>query len=131
MTVNRQLPIYALVGVVASLAHYAVLIGLVEGLKVAPVQAALAGYVGGGVVSYVLNRRHTFASDRPHGEAGLRFAAVASFGFCLTYLFMRVFVTSLGAPYLPAQLVTTVLVMFATYSANRLWTFAPSPAARP
>jgi len=54
-----------LVGVAASLAHYSVLIALVEGARWAPVPATLIGYVVGGVVSYALNRQHTFASDRP------------------------------------------------------------------
>lgn len=124
VNVTRQISTYALVGVAASLAHYSVLIGLVEGYGARPVPAALAGFIVGGVVSYLLNRRHTFASDRPHGEAGWRFALVAALGFCLTYLLMSLFVDRLDAPYLPAQVVTTVLIMFVTYFANRVWTFA-------
>ena len=124
MTLRRQLSAYALVGVAASLAHYSVLIGLKEGLNFQPVPATLVGYVFGGFVSYGLNRRHTFASERPHGEATWRFALVAFIGFCLTYALMSLFVEQFGAPYLPAQLATTILAMFVTYFANRLWTFA-------
>ncbi len=128
MTLPRQLSTYALVGVVASLAHYAVLVALVELGAMHPVPAALTGYVVGGVVSYRLNRRHTFASERPHREAAWRFALVALVGFGLTYLLMRLFVERLGAPYLPAQLVTTILIMFVSFAINRLWTFAHGPA---
>ncbi len=128
MTLPRQLSTYALVGVAASLAHYAVLVALVELGHISPVPAALTGYVIGGLVSYRLNRRHTFASDRPHREAAWRFALVAVMGFCLTYLLMRLFVERLGAPYLPAQLLTTILIMFVTFAINRLWTFAHRPA---
>lgn len=124
MTLPRQLSAYALVGVAASLAHYSVLIGLKEGLDFRPVPATLVGYVVGGFVSYGLNRRHTFASERPHSEATWRFAFVAFIGFCLTYVLMSLFVERLGAPYLPAQFATTILAMFVTYFANRLWTFA-------
>jgi putative flippase GtrA len=124
VTLPRQLSTYALVGVVASLAHYSVLIALVELGGASPAPAATVGYVVGGVVSYMLNRRHTFASDRPHAEAGWRFGVVAAGGFCATYALMRLFVDHLGAPYLPAQLVTTIMIMFVTYFANRLWTFA-------
>ena len=98
MTLPRQLSTYALVGAVASLAHYAVLIALVEIGGAPPVPAALCGYVVGGIVSYLLNRRHTFASDRPHREAAWRFALVALLGFGLTYAFMRLFVERLGRP---------------------------------
>lgn len=123
MIVLRQLASYASVGAGATLAHYAVLIGLVEAGGWAPVPATLLGYVVGGVVAYVLNRRHTFASERPHAEASWRFALVAFAGFCVTYALMTLFVVRLGAPYLPAQVVTTVLAMFVTFSLNRAWTF--------
>ncbi len=123
MSIQRQLSTYALVGVAATLAHYAVLIVLVERSLWDPVPATLCGYIVGGVVSYALNRRHTFASDRPHQEATWRFALVAFLGFCLTYAFMHLFVDKLEAPYLPAQMVTTVLIMFVSFFINRVWTF--------
>jgi len=123
MAVLRQFASYASVGVVATLAHYAVLLALVEGLGWRPVPATLHGYVVGGVVSYLLNRNHTFASDRPHLEAGWRFALVAFAGFCVTFATMRLGVDMLGAPYLPAQIATTLLVMFLTFGINKAWTF--------
>ncbi|ARN83692.1 GtrA family protein [Methylocystis bryophila] len=130
MTLPRQLSTYALVGVFASLAHYSALVALVELAAVPPVRAALVGYVIGGIVSYRLNRRHTFASERPHREAVWRFALVALIGFGLTFVLMRLFVERLGAPYLPAQLLTTILIMFVTFAINRLWTFAHLPMGR-
>ena len=123
MSIFRQLASYASVGVVATLAHYAVLLTLVEGAGWRPVTATLHGYVVGGVVSYLLNRRHTFVSDRSHADAGWRFALVAFAGFCVTFAIMRLFVDIWGAPYLPAQVVTTVLVMFMTFAINKVWTF--------
>lgn len=119
----RQLATYASVGVAATLVHYAILIGLVEAGGWRAVPATLCGYVAGGVVAYVLNRRHTFASDRPHEEAGWRFALVAFAGFCVTFVLMSLFVDRWGAPYLPAQAATTVLAMFVTFALNRAWTF--------
>ncbi|TLG72797.1 GtrA family protein [Methylocystis sp. B8] len=123
MSTTRQLATYASVGVGATLAHYAVLIALVEAGGWRAVPATLCGYVVGGVVAYLLNRRHTFASDRPHAEATWRFALVAFVGFCVTFVLMSLFVDRWGAPYLPAQMVTTVLAMFVTFVLNRRWTF--------
>jgi putative flippase GtrA len=129
--VARQFAAFSGVGLVAALVHYGLLVGLVEGAGLAPVPATLAGYVAGGVVSYRLNRRHTYASDRPHAEAGWRFATVALVGFLITGAVMQAFTAGLGLPYLPAQVVTTGLVMVWSFLANRIWTFARRPDAPP
>ena len=121
---SRQFAVFSGVGVVAAVVHYGLLIALVEIARWGPVPATLAGYVAGGVVSYALNRRLTYASDRPHAEATWRFAAVAAVGFLLTGLLMHVFTGWLAAPYLPAQLVTTGIVLFWSFVANSVWTFA-------
>ena len=120
----RQFTAFFGVGLVAAVAHYGLLIALVEGGGLHPVPATLAGYVAGGLVSYALNRRHTYTSRRPHREATWRFALVAFVGFLLTWLFMHAFTIRLGAPYLPAQLVTTGIVMLWSFLAHRAWTFA-------
>lgn len=123
MAVFRQLTAYASVGAAATALHYAILIGLVEAGGWRPVPATLSGYLAGGMVAYALNRRHTFASDRRHAEAGWRFALTAFVGFCITYALMSLFVERLGARYLPAQAATTLLAMFVTFAINRSWTF--------
>ena len=124
----RQMMAFGAVGLVAALVHYGVLIGLVEAGGADPVPATLLGYVAGGLVSYALNRSLTYASDRPHAEAGWRFAVVAGVGFALTGGFMHVFTDRLGAPYLPAQLITTGIVLVWSFLAHKLWTFADSPS---
>ena len=93
----------------------------------APVPATLAGYVAGGVVSYGLNRRHTYESRRPHGEATWRFALVALVGFGLTWLVMGALTGRLGLPYLPAQVLTTGLVLVWSFLAHKVWTFRDAP----
>jgi putative flippase GtrA len=126
----RQFAAFAGVGLMAAVPHYGLLIGLVEGLGWHPVPAALAGYGAGGILSYLLNRRHVFESDRPHHEASWRFAGVAVVGFCLTYGLMHVFVDRLEMPYLEAQIATTGLVLGWSFLANRAWTFAALKGAR-
>jgi putative flippase GtrA len=123
IAVLRQFTTFAGVGVVATAAHYAVLIALVEVAGVSAVVAALCGFTVGGVLSYGLNRRHTFKSERRHEEAIWRFAIVAGVGFGLTYLFMSFFVEFGGLPYLPSQIVTTGIVMLWGFAAHRSWTF--------
>ena len=119
----RQVIAFTGVGVAAAVVHYGLLVGLVElgGWRAVP--ATLLGYIGGGVVSYWLNRSFTYQSDRPHGEAGWRFGVVAAIGFCITYGVMSVLVEHLALPYFPAQIGTTLIVLFWSFVAHRLWTF--------
>jgi putative flippase GtrA len=118
-----QFSSFAVVGVVATSSHYALLIGLVEIFGISAVPAALVGFCAGGTVSYLLNRRHVFRSNAPHEEAITRFATVAIVGFGLTYLFMSLFVEKAHIPYLLAQVVTTGIVMFWNFVAHKMWTF--------
>jgi putative flippase GtrA len=130
MSLHRQFSAFVLVGLTSTAVHYAVLLGLRELAHWPVIPATLSGYCCGGLVSYVLTRRHVFDSDRSHAEAGWRFVLVATVGFFLTWGFMMLFVDKWGAPYLFAQMVTTGLVMFWSFGANRLWTFR-QPAAAP
>ena len=123
MSLTRQMSAFVIVGLFAVVAHYGALILLVEGFGWPPVPATLVGYVCGGVTSYLLNRRHTFVSERSHREAVWRFALVAGVGFLMTWALMTLFVDRLGAPYLPAQLLTTGIVHFWSFLGNKLWTF--------
>jgi putative flippase GtrA len=122
----RQFSSFAVVGAIATCVHYALLIFLVEILGISAVPAALAGYCAGGTVSYVLNRRHVFRSNKPHEEAVTRFAIVAIVGFALTYVFMSLLVQKARVPYLLAQAVTTGIVLVWNFIAHKMWTFRSS-----
>jgi len=123
MALKRQISAFAGVGVFAAIAHYSVLIGAVQLAHVDEVAASLLGFVAGGVVSYVLNRRMTFAATRSHAEAGWRFGVVAFGGFVATGLLMTLFVKQLGLHYLLAQLLTTLIVMLFTFTLHKFWSF--------
>jgi len=120
----RQSAAYGLSGLAAAVAHYGLLIGLVEGAGVTPVPATLAGFAAGAVVSYGLNRWLTFTATRSHAAAGWRFALIALGGFLLTGVLMHLFVTRAGLPYLPMQLVTTLIVMVFSFQGHKLFSFA-------
>ena len=120
---GKQFTSFVGVGLIASSVHYTLLVMLVQVGGLAPVPSALCGFTMGGVVSYRLNRRHTFVSERPHEQAVWRFALVATVAFVLTYLLMRLFNEVGHMHYLIAQVITTGIVMAWTFGANRVWTF--------
>jgi putative flippase GtrA len=121
---TRQLLAYVFAGGVTAVAHYALLIGLVELAGVDPVPATLAGFVLGAVVSYTLNRWLTFDATHSHAQATWRFALIAAGGFGLTGVLMHLFVTRAGLPYLPMQFVTTGIVMVFSFLGHKFFSFA-------
>ncbi|TAH43874.1 MAG: GtrA family protein [Betaproteobacteria bacterium] len=114
---------FAAVGAVGTLAHYALLLTLVEGFGASPLAGATAGFVLGAIVNYTLSRLLVFDTDRAHVEALPRFFAVATIGLAWTALLMKLFVDVLGLHYLVAQLVTTALLLLWHYAGNAVWTF--------
>ncbi|MCA3563376.1 MAG: GtrA family protein [Methylocystis sp.] len=122
----QQIIAFTGVGVVAAIIHYGLLLGLVELGGWQPVPATLVGYIGGGLVSYWLNRSLTYASDRPHSEAGWRFAVVAGVGFLITFGVMSGLVGRLGLPYFPSQIATTLVVLVWSFLAHKYWSFGRS-----
>ncbi|MER2555679.1 MAG: GtrA family protein [Thauera sp.] len=114
---------FAAVGAVGTLAHYALLLALVEGAGAPPLWGAVAGFVLGALVNYALARRLVFASTRSHGQALPRFFAVALAGLAWTALLMSLFMELLGLHYLLAQVLTTALLLAWHYAGNALWTF--------
>lgn len=123
MRLARQFVAFFGVGIVAALVHYSLLWLLVEAFFYDPVSAALAGYVAGGVVSYVLNRIFTYDAERGHLDAGWRFAVVAGIGFLLTWLLMSLFTRWLLWHYFLSQVVTTGIVLIWSFLAHKYWSF--------
>jgi putative flippase GtrA len=120
----RQLATYVFAGGLTAVAHYGVLIGLVELAQINPVPATLAGFVVGAVVSYTLNRWLTFDATHSHAQATWRFALIAAGGFVLTGILMHLFVARADLPYLPMQLVTTGIVMVFSFLGHKFFSFA-------
>lgn len=112
------------VGVAATITDWSIFFVLGSWAGLSSVYAALIAYCCGGVLSYSLNRMHTFASERSHLEAGWRFAAVMAAGFAMTGFFVWLFADRLGLPPMAARVLSTGIVFFWNYAAHKLWTFA-------
>jgi putative flippase GtrA len=126
MALIRQFSVFVLVGVVAAVGHYGALILLASGLGADPVLASAIGFVVGGLISYALNYHVTFRADRHHAVALPMFFAVAGVGFLLNGAAMAFLTKAATLHYLPAQVLTTGLLLVWHFAANRLWTFRPA-----
>ena len=120
---------YAAVGAVATAAHYAILVGLVEADLLAPQRAAALGAWIGAQVAFAGNAAFTFRGRGGTVGAWSRFQVTAVVGAVLSFALVAVGVR-LGAHYLLAQIVATLINLVVTFEINRRWSFAPATPRR-
>jgi putative flippase GtrA len=118
--------VFAALGALGTLAHYGVLIGLVETGVAAPALATALGAIVGALVNYVLSRRLAFRSTRAHREALPRFLLVAGIGILLNPLLLGAFIAWTGWAYLICQILVTLVLLAVNYAIHSRWTFRAS-----
>jgi putative flippase GtrA len=118
------MPLYALVGLLATAVQYLVLVTLVELAGTPAGRAAAAGAATGALVAYAGNRRFTFASRAAHARALPRFLAVAALGTATSAALVYAGTSWLGMHYLLPQAAATAVVFVSGFTLNRRWTFA-------
>lgn len=119
----RQLMRFFHVGLIALAFDYTIMVTAVEILGCDPVSASLAGYISGGVLSYMLNARWTFGKPAQDSMQALRFFIVAGLGFSGTWALMNLLTAVLALPYGPSRLFTTGLIFGANFVLHKLWSF--------
>ena len=120
---SLQFARYAVVGVCATAAQYIILVLLVEFLGMEAVIASTLGAIAGSIVSYFMNHRFTFKSEKRHREALWQFYSIAIIGTALNALLMYSGTHGLQMHYMIAQVMTTGLVLIWNFTGNRYWTF--------
>ena len=123
VALGRQFSLFTLVGALGTLAHYLLLVILVELVGINAVIASTAGALLGAIINYVLNYRFTFNSRTSHRIALPKFLAVATGGFLINALLMWVAVDLTKLHYILGQVITTSLVLLWNFIVNRYWTF--------
>jgi putative flippase GtrA len=68
---------FSAVGALGTLAHYSVLVSLVQLLSVNVLVASSTGAIVGALVNYFLNYKWTFNSNKRHSEAMAKFFVTA------------------------------------------------------
>lgn len=115
---------YAIIGAAGTLAHYAVLIGMIElRLLASPVVASSIGAVVGAVINYFLNYRFTFQSTHSHLSALPKFLIIAAAGVALNGSVMAILTHFSDWFYIANQLIATAITLLFTFAVNSAWTF--------
>jgi len=113
---------YFSVGAVATAAHYATLVLLVEAAGMAAWLASGIGATVGAQVAYAGNRGYTFRHRGALLASWLKFMGTAAFGALAGMAIVGLGVR-LGLHYLIAQMLATAASLVLTYLINRAWTF--------
>jgi putative flippase GtrA len=122
-SVIERLLRFGVTGALATLVHFLTLILLVEIGRVSPVWSTAFGSAAGALVNYVLNRRYTFNSRKPHLDAGPKFLTIAVGTGLLNAMLVYIGTDLLGLHYLLVQCVATLIVFLANFLLNSVWTF--------
>ena len=120
---GRQFTRFATCGAAGTLAHYLLLVLLVQGLGGPPVAASCAGFVLGAAINYALNYRYTFHSSKPHREAMSKFFMVALIGASINTALMSILIHQVNLHYLVSQMIATGTVLVWNFTVSRIWTF--------
>jgi len=117
---------WALVGVLHTLIHLGVVVGMVEGLGCGPLLANGAGFATASTSSFFANSRWAFRKAPTAGRY-LRFMLVSGAGLATT-LACSALASTLRWHYLVGVLLTLVLLPVLTYLSHRAWTWqGPQP----
>lgn len=120
----RQIGWFGTIGAAATALHYIVLVSLVELMGVGPTAASSTGYVAGGALNYILNKRYTFRSAARAQRAVPRFVAVALVGAAANATVVWALTALGGVQYALAQVAATGSVLVWNFLANKYWTFS-------
>ncbi|NRF70829.1 GtrA family protein [Aquincola sp. S2] len=124
---------FALVGAAAAAVHLGLVLMLVNGGLLAPLQANVAGWIVALGVSFAGHRCFSFAAQRaPLGRAAVRFSALSAAGFVLNEAAYAGLLHG-GWRYEPALAAVLLGIAALTYLLARHWAFrgtAAPPASR-
>lgn len=121
---SRQMVRFALVGVVATCAHYLVAMGAVQYVNV--YGANVTGYLAAVTISYFGHQRYSFQLSRheiSHRAQFPRFIFASLVGLALSYLVLAIMENRLGAPHWLSLAAAVCLVPVYTFLVNKLLVF--------
>jgi putative flippase GtrA len=125
----REIARFGVIGIVASLLHIAVALGLIE-IGALGVYGANAFAFGVALIaSYVGHHRWTFDRRGGHGEHFPRFVATALLGFVLNQGIIALSIEVFGLPYWIGILIVVAIVPAIVYLLCKLWAFATDSGA--
>src|SRR5215510_13721156 len=122
--VARAFSSFLAVGAVCTAVQYAILLTLVQAVRLNATLASSIGFALSAVLNYALNYRFTYQATTRHVVSFPRFVAVAVGGLGLNAAIMYTGENLLGMHYILAQVVATAIVLVWNFLANLRWSFS-------
>ncbi len=114
---------FAVVGAIATLIQFSILVALVELAHANELIANAIGFVFAASANYLMNRYFTFSGASSHAGYGLlKFAVTSLIGLAINSLIFKAFM-SIGIYYMIAWALATGLTLIWNYTAARLIVF--------
>lgn len=118
-----QLLKYGLVGVINSIVGYSIIITCQLLLNFSPVLSNLVGYVFGILISFTLNSRFTFQSQRNSGIVLFRYILVFAFSYLCNLVTLVVSIEIYSVPSLLAQIPSLLVFFLVSFLLNKYLVF--------
>ena len=122
---------FLLVGGIATLIHYVLLIALHSRLGVPAVAASAVGFVVSAVFNFIASYRYTFRSTTSIARSAVKYALVATAGLLLNSAILATVIEVFGWQYLVGQVLATCIVLAWNFLLGRYVTFPSSPTTGP
>ena len=114
---------YFVVGLSGYLIYLALLIGMVEVVKIDPVLASALSFIANLIFTYILSRNWVFNSKHNHLTTFSKYILLMGFSLILNIAIMYISVYWLGWWYLYSQLLVIVVIPIHNYLFNYFWVF--------
>jgi putative flippase GtrA len=114
---------YVISGAIASVAHFSLLILLIESISMNATLASAIGFGAAIFVNYSFQYHWTFRADGPHGVLFVRYVIVTLAMLGVNTGIFWFFNVQLDIPYLLAQVVATGIVVLFNFTINFHYTF--------
>ena len=113
---------FALIGGLAAILQYSLLIVFVEWFSIDEVASSALAYCSSAVANYLANYHLTFKSQAQHTQTFPKFVVLVASALAVNTLIFFV-VHRMGAHYLVAQLVATLITLIINFLAHKLWIY--------
>lgn len=129
-SINREVVVFGIVGVCATLAHYFVASALSSALGISIFWCNLFGFLFAFSVSYFGHYHLSFRSDAPHAKALPKFALTALLGFLVNNAALLALVWSAGEERIGFIAIAMVFSAGTVFIVSKFWSFANTGAPK-